>query len=154
MLLLAQKPLHATSSDVYTKSQKHGHFLWKQAKLYGKESHLCSDFEETDASTHRIQLICKDFLRTPSKGIVFSSNTGFGQGVKKCGLADVGQAHDAAFEAHGFSLNINALSSTTQPWRKCPIRIEAYSVFWGRRDVDALFLQSFFQFFHENLCRL
>jgi hypothetical protein len=36
-----------------------------------------------------------------AKGVVFSGNAGFGQGVEKGGFADVGQTHDAAFEAHG-----------------------------------------------------
>jgi hypothetical protein len=36
-----------------------------------------------------------------AKGIVLGRNARFGQGVKKGGLANVGQAHNAAFEAHG-----------------------------------------------------
>ena len=60
-----------------------------------------------------------------AEGVIFSSNAGFSQGVKEGGLAHVGQAHDAALEAHGISFGINALSSTTPGWRKCPIRIAA-----------------------------
>jgi hypothetical protein len=33
--------------------------------------------------------------------IVFSRDAGLGQGVEQGGLADVGQADDAAFETHG-----------------------------------------------------
>ena len=40
---------------------------------------------------------------TPSLGVILSRDTGFGQGVEKGGFADVGQTHDAAFEAHGKS---------------------------------------------------
>ena len=36
-----------------------------------------------------------------TKRIVFGCNACFGQGVEKGGLANVGQAHNAAFEAHG-----------------------------------------------------
>ena len=36
-----------------------------------------------------------------TKRIVFSRYTSFGQGVEKGGLANVGQAHNATFEAHG-----------------------------------------------------
>ena len=38
-----------------------------------------------------------------AKRIVFSRNTGFGQGVEQGGFANVGQAHDAAFQTHGNS---------------------------------------------------
>ena len=68
------------------------------------ESHLCLDFEDADASTHRISLICKDFLTAPSQGIVLGGDAGLGQRVEKSGLAHVGQANDAAFEAHGIFL--------------------------------------------------
>ncbi len=50
---------------------------------------------------HFNYLIPKDFSNTPALGVVFSRNTGFGQGVEEGGLADVGQAHDSAFERHG-----------------------------------------------------
>ena len=96
------------------------------------ESHLCLDFEDADASTHQISLICKDFLTTPSQGIVLGGDAGLGQRVEKSGLAHVGQAHDAAFEAHGNSLCINALPGTTPMWRKCPIRIVANPVLLKR----------------------
>ena len=36
-----------------------------------------------------------------AKRVVFGCNACFGQGVEKGGLANVGQAHNAAFEAHG-----------------------------------------------------
>jgi hypothetical protein len=61
-----------------------------------------------------------------AEGIVLGGDAGLGQGVEKSGLAHVGQAHDAAFEAHGNSLCINALRHQT--WRKCPIRIVANPV--------------------------
>ena len=35
--------------------------------------------------------------------IVLGRDAGLGQGVEEGGLADVGQADDAAFETHGFS---------------------------------------------------
>ena len=42
----------------------------------------------------------KVFLFLPAYGVVFRRNTSFGQRVEKRGLADVGQAHDAALQAH------------------------------------------------------
>ena len=48
-----------------------------------------------------------------AEGVVFGGDAGFGEGVKQGGFAHVGQAHDTAFQAHGwFSLYI--LSSATQ----------------------------------------
>ena len=38
-----------------------------------------------------------------AKRIVLSRNAGFGQGVEQGGFANVGQAHDAAFQTHGNS---------------------------------------------------
>ncbi|MCY1296803.1 hypothetical protein D9M70_462140 [compost metagenome] len=38
--------------------------------------------------------------------IVFGGDAGLGQGIEQRGLADVGQADDAAFEAHGLVLEI------------------------------------------------
>jgi hypothetical protein len=40
-----------------------------------------------------------------AEGIIFRRNARFGQGVEEGGFADVGQADDAAFERHLFSLN-------------------------------------------------
>ena len=37
----------------------------------------------------------------PAKGVVLGGDTGLGQGIEEGGLADVGQADDSAFEAHG-----------------------------------------------------
>jgi hypothetical protein len=45
----------------------------------------------------------KALSNTPALGVVLSGNAGFGQGVEKGGFANVGQTHDAAFEAHGKS---------------------------------------------------
>jgi len=39
-------------------------------------------------------------LNRPALGVILSRNAGFGQGVEKGGFANVGQTHDAAFEAH------------------------------------------------------
>jgi hypothetical protein len=44
----------------------------------------------------------KAFSNTPALGVVFCGDTGFGQGVEKCGFAHIGQTHDAALEAHEF----------------------------------------------------
>ena len=43
----------------------------------------------------------KDVSNSPASGVVFSGNRALGQRVEQGGLADVGQADDAAFEAHG-----------------------------------------------------
>ncbi len=37
-----------------------------------------------------------------AEGIVLRRDAGLGQRIEECRLADVGQADDAAFEAHGF----------------------------------------------------
>ena len=42
----------------------------------------------------------KVFLLVPAYGVVFRRNTSFGQRVEKRGLAHIGQAHDAALQAH------------------------------------------------------
>jgi hypothetical protein len=39
--------------------------------------------------------------------VVLGCNAGLGQGIKQGGFTNVGQAHDAAFQAHKNSLSIN-----------------------------------------------
>jgi hypothetical protein len=46
-------------------------------------------------------LLLKTTSAGPAKRVVLSRYAGLGQRVEKGGLADVGQAHDAALEAHG-----------------------------------------------------
>ena len=36
-----------------------------------------------------------------AEGVVLGGDAGLGEGVEECGLAHIGQAHDAALEAHG-----------------------------------------------------
>ena len=98
--------------------------MWKCLD-YGAESHLCFNFEEADASTHRTLLICKDFLTTPSQGIVLGGDASLGQRVEKGGLAHVGQAHDAAFEAHGFFLKYQCTT-----WHHTAV-VEVPDPHWG-----------------------
>jgi hypothetical protein len=47
------------------------------------------------------QLDDADVRLDRAEGIVLGRDAGFRQRVEEGGLADVGQAHDAAFEAHG-----------------------------------------------------
>ena len=39
-------------------------------------------------------------LNRPALGVILSRDARFGQGVEQGGLANVGQAHDAAFQTH------------------------------------------------------
>ena len=63
--------------------------------------------------------------------------------LKRVDLPTLGRPTMPHLRLMDFSFNINALSGTTQPWWKCPIRIEAYSVFWGRCDTGILLKQRF-----------
>ena len=54
-----------------------------------------------------------------AKGVVFSGDAGFGQGVEKGRFANVGQTHDAAFEAHGRLSVIREVTCDFNGW-VCP----------------------------------
>ena len=54
-------------------------------------------------------MIRKASSEAPACGIVLGGDAGLGEGVEKGGLADVGQADDAAFETHGIPRKINPL---------------------------------------------
>ena len=51
-----------------------------------------------------------------AKRVVFGRNASFGQGVEKGGLAHVGQAHNAAFEAHG---GLSRILRTIRDFKGC-----------------------------------
>ena len=50
----------------------------------------------------------KEVSRLPACGIVFRRYGALGQRIEEGGLAHVGQAHDAAFQAHGVGMDERA----------------------------------------------
>ena len=58
------------------------------------------------------QLDHADVRLDGAERVVLGRDAGFGEGVEEGGLADVGQAHDAAFEAHGRLRELPGQSAT------------------------------------------
>ena len=59
-------------------------------------------------SGRRKSLRPKEVLKLPASGIVFRRYGALGQRIEEGGLAHVGQAHDAAFQAHGVGMDERA----------------------------------------------